>query len=527
MRTLRRTLLGSAVAIALISSGCEGLWYHVENDCEYLLTCEKYRGRGTEVVPTGCVPSEIDGAVDDTCGIFVASTGNDDNAGTRAEPVATLVEAVRRAAESGTGVYACAETFEEAIELPAGAKLFGGLDCANGWTWIGEEKKTTVAPGEEAIALKVMRGEGAARIEDMSVRAADAQAPGASSIAVLVDGATAELARCELVAGNGADGAAGENAPSEVPPQASPGNAGADACSDVDGTPGPDMTLSGGAQVVNECGGELSIGGSGGDGNVTNGGGGDVGQVGIEGQGGAGEPATMGSNWSCGVTPGDASKGGGNAGVNGTLGDAGVAASGLGTLSSSGYAGVSGGAGGPGKPGQGGGGGGGAKGGAAICSGAMPGAGASGGSGGPGGCGGLPGQGGGAGGASIALASVEGKVTLKDCVLKAGEGGKGGAGGDLQPGGAGGLGGVGGMGVGGSKNACDGGKGGQGGNGGPGGGGLGGPSLAIAYRGEPVKQEGQTTLMPGTPGAGGPGGSSNVAENAGDTGAVAVEQAFQ
>ncbi|KYF78715.1 hypothetical protein BE18_23355 [Sorangium cellulosum] len=142
------------------------------------------------------------------------------------------------------------------------------------------------------------------------------------------------------------------------------------------------------------------------------------------------------------------------------------------------------------------------------------------------GCGGLPGKGGGAGGASIALASVEGKVTLKDCVLKAGNGGKGGAGGDLQPGGAGGVGGVGGMGVGISKNACAGGQGGQGGPGGPGGGGLGGPSLAIAYRGEAVRQEGQTMLMPGTAGAGGPGGSSNVAENAGTDDVSAAEQKF-
>ena len=70
------------------------------------------------------------------------------------------------------------------------------------------------------------------------------------------------------------------------------------------------------------------------------------------------------------------------------------------------------------------------------------------------------------------------------------------------------------------------GKGGQGGNGGPGGGGLGGPSFAIAYRGEAVKQEGQTTLEPGTPGAGGPGGNNNAADNAGATGTAATEQEF-
>ncbi|MGK3997085.1 PGRS family protein [Sorangium sp. So ce1024] len=430
----------------------------------------------------------------------------------------TLSEAIARAAEKGSSVYACAEEFEEASEVPAGVAIFGGLDCASGWGWIGETAKTVVAPGEEGIALKVTRGEGVARIEDVSARAADARAPGGSSIAVLVDGAEVELVRCELNAGNGAGGAEGEDAPSEGPAQASPGNAGTDACSDLDSSGAPDAALPGGAQVENTCGGALSIGGEGGAGRVNNGGSGQIGEPGSLGAAGSGEPAA--GDWSC------AAGGTGQGGDNGPAGEPGFAASGLGALDATGYTGVSGGPGGAGKPGQGGGGGGGAKGGAAICAGGVTGAGASGGSGGLGGCGGLPGQGGGAGGASIALASVEGKVTLTDCALKAGNGGKGGAGGDLQPGGAGGLGGVGGMGVGGSKNACAGGQGGQGGNGGPGGGGLGGPSLAIAYRGEAVKRQGQTTLTPGTAGAGGPGGSGNVAENAGAEGVSAAEQEF-
>ncbi|WP_437928499.1 hypothetical protein WMF37_04380 [Sorangium sp. So ce291] len=288
-----------SVAVFVPASGCDALSIGLGSDCEYLLTCPHFLGGGGGGgTPEGCIPSELTSVVKDTCGVFVSASGNDDGPGTKAEPVKTLSEAIARAEEQGSAVYACAEEFKEAAELPAGVKLFGGLDCANGWRWIGETAKRVVAPGEAAIALKVVRGEGAVRIEDVSARAADAQAPGASSIAVLVDGAEAELVRCELVAGNGADGAEGEDAPSEVPAQASPGNAGTDACSDLDGTPGPDVTLSGGAQVVNECGGELSIGGSGGDGNATNGGGGDVGQVGIEGQGGAGEPATMSLSWS-------------------------------------------------------------------------------------------------------------------------------------------------------------------------------------------------------------------------------------
>ncbi|WP_437279642.1 PGRS family protein [Sorangium sp. So ce375] len=521
MKNRRLTWLMCWSAASVIASGCDYLSIGLDNDCEFLLTCGHFPGGDAGGTPEGCIPSELTSAVSDTCGVFVATGGDDNGAGTKADPVKTLSVAISRATKQGSAVYACAEEFKEAAEVPAGMAIFGGLDCAKGWIWAGEEKKTSVAPGEEGIALKVLRGDAAVRIEDVSVHAADAEAPGTSSIAVLVDRATVDLARCELIAGKGADGAEGEDAPSEVPAQAAPGNAGTDACTDLDTSGAPDGMLPGGAQIENACGGALSIGGGGGAGRVNNGDAGQIGQSGPFGAAGVGEPPA--GAWSCG---GPEPNGTGDGGADGTPGDVGEAASGLGTLSSSGYAGVSGGDGGPGNPGQGGGGGGGAKGGAAICPGAMPGAGASGGSGGPGGCGGLPGQGGGAGGASIALASVEGKVTLMDCVLKAGNGGKGGAGGDLQPGGLGGLGGVGGVGVGGSKAACDGGKGGQGGNGGPGGGGLGGPSLAIAYRGEAIKQEGQTMLMPGTAGAGGPGGSNNVSENAGEEGAAAAEQEF-
>jgi hypothetical protein len=88
------------------------------------------------------------------------------------------------------------------------------------------------------------------------------------------------------------------------------------------------------------------------------------------------------------------------------------------------------------------------------------------------------------------------------------------------------VGGLGGTKAGTSKNACDGGKGGEGGNGGPGGGGLGGPSLSIAYQGNPPAKQGKTLMMPGTPGAGGLGGNANMVMNAGEAGAAGEEQEF-
>ncbi|XXT19273.1 PGRS family protein [Sorangium sp. So ce429] len=519
MRLRRMRALTATTAFVIAAGGCDGLWYHIDDDCELMLTCEHFRPTTSSGGPAvQCVPSENEGSVGDACGVFVAASGNNGSKGTKAEPVKTLSEAIARAAEQGTAVYACAEEFAESVRVPAGVTLFGGLDCANGWTWTGERTKTVVAPDVDAIPLTLARGEGMTRIEDVEARAPDAQVKGGASIAVLADGTSAELARCALVAGNAADGTDGDDAPSEAPERAPSGSNGVDACSDLDEVEGPDATLSGGAQVINECGGELSIGGGGGSGNTVNGNNGQPGQAGPFGAAGTGEP-TMDA-WSC---SGPEPNGTGDGGADGTAGTPGAGASGLGALSATGYTGVPGGDGTPGKPGQGGGGGGGARGGP-VCAGGASGAGASGGSGGAGGCGGLPGKGGGPGGASIALASIDASVTLIDCTLTAGRGGNGGKGGNLQPGTSGGLGGQGGVGFGGSSDGCAGGQGGKGGNGGPGGGGLGGPSLVIAFRGEPVKQEGTTTLTPGTPGAGGLGGSNNVAMNAGTDGVVATEQ---
>jgi hypothetical protein len=450
--------------------------------------------------------------------VFVSKSGDDDSGdGSKAAPFKSLAAAVEEAAGKGVPVYACAEELVGSVTLASGIAIYGGLDCANGWTYVGATKKSVLVGDADEVALTIRKNAGGAEVVDFRIRAADATKEGGSSIAVLVDGVTAELVRCDLLAGIGAkgtDGAPGDPNGMAAASGAS-GNAGKDACSDLDGTPGPDTTVAGGAQVTNDCAGETSIGGGGGDGNVPNGSDGSAGQMGSAGKAGTGEPS-MGM-WDCLL-------GDGQNGSSGEVGMSGAGALGPGTISASGYTGTSGGTGTSGKAGQGGGGGGGAKGGMICPPGSMAGSGASGGSGGAGGCGGLPGQGGGPGGASIALVSLNASVTLTDCTLSSSKGGDGGTGGDLQPGGAGGLSGIGGQGVGGSNPACEGGNGGKGGNGGPGGGGLGGPSLGIAFKGDPPKKQGETTVIPGMPSAGGPGGSADVAMNAGEAGVSAEQQ---
>lgn len=535
----RKLVTGVGVGIVMagagvIAAGC----FDSSGDCDETRTCDLLNAG----VPAGCAPSQKGWAAEDRCGVFVRASGDSDDGaeGTAAAPLKTLGAAIKKAVMSGGRVYACAETFTEAIEVPGGVTVYGGLDCADKWQWVGERTKTTVVGPGDVVAVRIARGEvlpdpgqipvaDLARLDDVVVQAADAEKPGGSSIAVLVDRVSAALVRCELRAGNGADGAPG--APGAEPdvtgaiPRAAAGmggNPGKGACS------GSTMTVDGGAHVTNECGGgDVSIGGTGGNGLLTSGGDGDVGQVGPSGDGGAGEPES-GGNWNCTTSLGDPDVGGGKPGASGEAGTAGPGAIGLGTITAGGYVGPSGGIGTPGKPGQGGGGGGGARGGN-ICGngGNASGPGASGGSGGAGGCGGQPGRGGGAGGASIALSTLDASVMLEGCTLTAANGGRGGAGGASQPGGFGGVKGPGGAGAGNSKDACAGGVGGLGGDGGPGGGGLGGPSAAIAYAGAEVTKDEATTLGFGAAGVGGPGGNGNAEMNSGADGAAAPELKMQ
>ncbi|WP_438033783.1 PGRS family protein [Sorangium sp. So ce204] len=473
-------------------------------DCPHRLRCGPVDGSGGGgATPEGCVPSTSGRPVDDACGVFVATSGDDAAEGTKAAPVKTIQHAIALAQQDGTArrVYTCAEAFEGMIEVPGGVGLFGGLDCSNGWDWIGETTKTAISAAEGEIPLVMRGGDGAVRVEDVHVtaRAIDPSheaAQGLSSIAALAESVAVELARCTLEAGDAADGSDGE-AYAEAALAGEMGNPGKEACSG-------EIVVPGGVKL-NTCGtpddpSDDSTGGLGGIGTLTEGGAGSPGgPSGASGLGGMGE-RTM----ECTT---------GTAGDEGAAGDPGASATGLGSLSSAGYGGVSGRPGTPGTTAQGGGGGG-AKGGAAAnqCT-ADSAGGASGGSGGPGGCGGKGGFPGGPGGASIALVSLDASLTFDDVSLKTGRGGRGGNGGPGQEGGSGGPGGLGGtlpVGVEDLKAGCSGGPGGKGGNGGIGGGGIGGHSLGIAFRGTPPPATG-LTITTGEPGPGGNGDGDSAA----------------
>lgn len=366
-----------------------------------------------------CDPAQ--GEIGASCaGVYVSSTlGSDDNPGTQDRPVRSAIKALEIAREGSRRVYLCAERFTESITVTPGVELWGGLDCSTGWGYVGEAKRTTIAPEPGVIPLRFVAGEGIATVADVHAEAADAELPGGSSIAAFVSpGAVVEILRSELVTGRGAAGAPGQPGADFPAPSGPAGSPGGAACSAT--------TVQGGAGGVNNCPGINPTGGLGGYGGMTQGG-----------SGATGTPEPVPNPLGTGL--GGAGWSGGSlceAGIEGAQGAPGLdgeGARGAGWITENGWEGVPGEDGTNGLPGQGGGAGGGSRGGAMFCGSAL--GGASGGGGGAGGCGGLAGKGGGYGGSSIGLLTLSGDVTIRATSIRAAHGGDGGAGGPGQDGG--------------------------------------------------------------------------------------------
>lgn len=424
----------------------------------------------TDTTPEpGCIPNMGEVPVGDDCGVFVSVTAGNDMTGdgTKGKPYATPTKAVEMAA--GKPIYMCAEAFTGPFEIQGSALIYGGLDCANDWAYVGLTTPTDISAGADEIPLRIA-SDIAVELQDTRVVAADATVAGGSSIAILVNtGATLSLVRSIAEAGNGAAGTPGPFYDKDAA-DGKKGSDGVDACSAATGLT-PDAPASG-------CGDPDSAGGAGG-----------VGNSGSGTPGGAGEPLDF-TNGGDGDASGQCKPGTiGNVGASGM---GGPGAAGVGMLDpTKGYIGVSGSDGTAGKPGQGGGGGGGSRGGSGMnkCPDPTMAGGASGGSGGSGGCGGLGGKGGGPGGSSIAIVSLGKELKFDSVKLVAKAGANGGEGGPGQTGGLAMGGGVGGkvpMGATLLKAGCNGGPGGAGGAGGQGGGGLGGHSIGIAHKGSTI-----------------------------------------
>jgi hypothetical protein len=178
---------------APMSAGCA----NYAEDCVRNRTCIESSGPGSAGSggPAGpCVPGPEGSGTEltDDCGIFVAKWGEDTSGGSMLSPVATLARALEIAVSSGKNrVYACAQDFQEAINVPAGVALYGGLDCVGGWKYVGDMTRTVIAPAADMVPLTLLGGDGITNVLDIEVRALDATIPGGSSIAAIADGPTA------------------------------------------------------------------------------------------------------------------------------------------------------------------------------------------------------------------------------------------------------------------------------------------------------------------------------------------------
>ncbi|WP_438033121.1 hypothetical protein [Sorangium sp. So ce204] len=485
----------------MMATGCDALWLDVTGDCARMRTCDHVTstGPGGGTTNPGCEadPAQDASTATDECAVFASASAEPGGDGTKAQPYASLAEAVANA--NGKRVLACASgAFAESVRIEAGVEVIGGFDCAAEWTWSAEARSAIEAPAGQ-IALTLSEGASGAKVRSFAVRAASATEPGRSSIGVAVAAIEAELAKVDVTAGDGMDGAKGET-PAEAPQVGA--SAATMSASNACALP---ADVRGGEAGVTTCEDGETRGGRGGPGGSP---GMDEGN-GQRGEDGAPMPEENPNNKGLGgIGQTDAAEEcrrgeDGKSGESGTVGAAGSDT----TLTLAGIAGGDGGTGTSGKRGQGGGGGGGAKAGLFCQPGAdiVEGPGASGGGGGAGGCGGKGGGGGKAGGSSIGILSLGTKLELADVTVAVGKAGKGGDGAGGRGGAAGGSGGPGGAAssLGGSIG-CRGGDGGQGGTGGPGAGGRGGHAVGIAY----AAALGEAPAVQFTPGTAGDGGSA-------------------
>lgn len=477
-------LLGAFVGIgslAVLANAC-GEDCAVSNTCGGAIADSGPIGpdadSGGDVIepPVGCdaeaEPKDSAACVVDGYGVFVdATSGNDANAGTKAQPVKTIGGALMKLGGKPR-VYVCDGTYAEHVKVPAAVSIYGGFACG-AWTYSGVKAK--VEPADAGYALQIEKVSDGLVIADVSFRALAGTEASPSSIAAFVNASPkVSMRRVELVARKGAGGKSPAKAADGALMSATP------MAGTLNGNTGS-ATVGGFAQLCTCVGGGTSKGGGGGNIN-SDGSPGEVVQTPSTPATATGEAGRLAD-----CTAGTGSYVNGRPGSDAPPAAGASGATKLGTLTEGGWTSELGANGGAGTPGQGGGGGGGSSGG--------------GGGGACGGCGGSAGEGGGGGGSSVALLALNSPVSLAQCILTtadAGAGGAGGAGGDGLAGGTRGT-------AGGA--ACNGGNGGKGGAGGAGGGGAGGVSVGVLYKG--AKPAVDASVTTGAKGSAGPGAAGN------------------
>ncbi len=420
-----------------------------------------------------------------TCGIFVNTQASDAGNGKQESPFRDLATAMAASSTANPRIYVCGN-LDESVDLLPGREVYGEIDCASGWIWDFDARATWTAPAD-TIPLRAQSGEAGNVLSGFEITARDSDVEGGSSIAVLVQGGTLQIARSTVTAraaGQGAQGDAGDIG--TAGPDGAPG-----LINQNDGAPGgisPCGGTNGGEGAFVDCTPDPSIC------NCVD-----------------ANPAATGGT----TTQNANSCTAGDNGSSGSPGSGGDDATGMGVLGPHGFfpeVGAPGTSGTNGTPGGGGG---------AHCS-----RWEGGGAGGAGGCGSTGSTGGQGGGSSFAFVSLDAIIEFDGVTASVGAGGDGGPGGPAVIGGMGGAGGKGAC----SGTflqcsepafpACSGGKGGNGGSGGKGGDAPGGHAAIIAYIGIINELEGLTYEAPTPAQAGASGGGMAPA------GQAVVELAF-
>ena len=463
-------------------------------------------GGGSTTPPSTTPPPDDPGTVQGTPldGIFVSAHATAGGTGTVESPLNKLADALDLAARSDKPVYACAETFEEAVVLRDGISMYGYFDCST-TVWKRSTAHATIAsPTTPAVFAKSLTKE--TRFEGFDVVSPDlastvATDKAGTSIALSIrDTNNLSITSCSFRAGNAAPGTSGVDADLNTDtgdPNGKTGRAQTGSC--TFGVVTCNTKIPGGAGGTSSCKTTASTGGPGGAGGFGPIGGGPA----VDTHGLPTLASTQTAAGGAGRTssPGTAPVNG-TGGAVGTAGDDGT--NGSWSFDLDGYHLTAATAGRDGVGGQGGGGGGtqyaytdNGTSNSSPAGGNGTDTAATGSGGGAGGCGGLAGTQGTGGGASVAAFIVNSGVTMKDTKLETGSGGAAGrgslgsselkGGGSFLP----------------PMWAASGGVGGAGGPSGLSGHGAAGPSIVLVYKGVRPSTVG-VTLTPGPGGAGHP-----------------------
>jgi hypothetical protein len=497
--------LDTFIEVKATATDCEENYWDLDPNiagCEYYCVFQDALDEpDMDFIDSNC--DGIDGMIDDA--IFVATDGNDSNAGTYDAPKKSLATSIFAAAVQGKPhVYASVGTYTGRLNLSSGVSLFGGYNrnmkdatAPRGWK---RGLDNTVMINGDNIGMNASLIGTPTRVQLISVQAYGSSQDDLSNYGIYSHRADSLI--LEYITISVGDGRNGQNGytPGALGRSGERGENGQSGREDdgswyCSGQGRPGTGLGG----ISPCG---MRGGTGGYSCKTSSSGGCEGYPGGEGIGGTcGGHGTRGGSGTSGCN--------GEDGYPGSHGAGGLWA---GVLRNGRWypnPGLEGAQGGNGTGGGGGGGGGSVGGGLFNCDDW----GGTGGGGGGGGCGGGGGAGGEGGGSSFGIFLYDSSPEMHNITITTGDGGDGGTGREGGRGGTSGAGGEGGMDYQGGMGGGYGGDGGGGGRGGNGGGGAGGSSFGMYIGGvsNPYYEEVSITLGEngyggGAGGAGGQGG---------------------